>query len=190
MLTEITAQDFDVQLDLRYASADNITGVPIYCRPACYLHPEATILLKKAIALAAPLGYQLLIFDGFRPTEAQWCLWNYLPDPDFIADPRRGSPHSRGAAIDLTLIERRTGQILDMGTGFDEMIPQSNHARQDISQSAQRNRLLLLGLMSAAGWDFYQAEWWHYQLFQARIRYPLLTDSAAGTCLMPDSRLV
>ena len=128
-----------------------------------------------AIALAVPLGYRLRIFDALRPVEAQWALWNVNPDPEFLADPRRGSPHSRGVAVDLTLIDPQ-GHDLDMGTGFDAFTPLSHHGRTDVSAEAQRNRLVLMGLMTTAGWDFYRNEWWHYQLFDAR-RFPLVCDA-------------
>lgn len=140
-------------------------------------------MLRRAIGMAAPLGLKLRIFDGYRPTEAQWVFWRFRPDPNYFAHPRRGSPHSRGVAVDLTLIRAADGTALDMGTGFDALTPRSHHGSLDVSLEAQRNRLLLLGLMSAAGFDFYGNEWWHYQLFNAR-RYPLLSDSAAGTNLM------
>ena len=177
MLVEITPQSHDVELDIAYASARNLTGKPVYARAACYLHQEAEAKLCRAIDLARPLGLRLRIFDAFRPAEAQWVLWNARPDRDFLADPRRGSPHSRGAAIDLTLVERGGGAALDMGTAFDAFTPLSHHANTEIPLAAQRNRFTLLGLMSAAGWDFYGKEWWHYQLFDARSRYPLLSDS-------------
>lgn len=181
-LLEIAPPAFPVTLDIAYASARNITGKPVYRRPGCYLHPDAAEKLGRAISLAQPLGLTLKIFDAYRPTEAQWALWNAKPDPDFLADPRRGSPHSRGVAIDLTLLEAN-GEALDMGTPFDAFTPQSHHGRTDVSLNAQRNRLLLLGLMTAAGWDFYRNEWWHYQLFDAR-RYPLFDDGQGAPPMM------
>lgn len=173
-MLEIAPPLFPVTLDIAYATARNITGKAVYGRPGCYLHPDAAEKLRHAISLAEPLGLTLKIFDAYRPTEAQWALWNAKPDPDFLADPRRGSPHSRGVAIDLTLLEAN-GEELDMGTPFDAFTPLSHHGRTDVPLQAQRNRLLLLGLMTAAGWDFYRNEWWHYQLFDAR-RYPLFDD--------------
>jgi len=121
-------------------------------------------------------------FDALRPVEAQWALWNVNPDPEFLADPRRGSPHSRGAAVDLTLLDAE-GLELDMGTGFDAFTPLSHHGRTDVPAAAQRNRLLLMGLMTAAGWDFYRNEWWHYQLFDAR-HYPLICDADLARPMM------
>ncbi|MCA3260670.1 MAG: D-alanyl-D-alanine dipeptidase [Telmatospirillum sp.] len=180
-LVPIAAPNFDVDVDLRYATADNFTGKPVYANAQAWLHADAANALARAIELAAGLGLRFKIFDAFRPSEAQWALWNFRPDPDFLADPRRGSPHSRGVAVDLTLIDGTTGAELDMGTGFDAFTTQSYHGDTTVGRDAQRNRHILLGVMSAAGWDFYRREWWHYQLFDSR-RYPVLSDSvlAAG----------
>jgi D-alanyl-D-alanine dipeptidase len=181
-LVAIAPPDYDVDLDIAYATPRNFTGVPIYARGEAYLHPEAAKALARAIDLARPLGLRLKIFDAFRPTEAQWKMWTHTPDPNFLADPRRGSPHSRGAAIDLTLVGTDS-KDLEMGTEFDTFRPQSFHGATDIPAAAQRNRLLLLGLMTSAGWDFYRNEWWHYQLFEPR-RLPLLSDKALKLGLM------
>ena len=181
-LIEITEETHNVILDMKYASPDNFTGEPVYSQPFCFLHTEAEDLLQSAITLADQLGYRFRIFDAFRPSEAQWKLWNHTPDPEFLSDPRRGSPHSRGAAIDLTLIDAY-GNDLDMGTGFDAFTPLSHHANMDIPIDAQRNRILLMGIMTTAGWDFYRNEWWHYQLFDAR-RLPTFSDSALPVSMM------
>lgn len=182
LLVEIVPPAYPVELDIVYATDRNFTGRPVYRRAGCFLNPEAAGLLARAIDLAGRLDYRLKLFDAYRPTEAAWALWNHSPDPQFLADPRRGSPHSRGAAIDLTLVDA-DGQELDMGTGFDAFTPRSHHGNTEIPAAAQRNRMLLLGVMTAAGWDFYRNEWWHYQLFNPR-RFPLLADSAAGTAMM------
>jgi D-alanyl-D-alanine dipeptidase len=186
-LTPITPETHGVELDLAYARADNVTGHPIYGRAACFLHPEAAELLSRAVTLARPLGYRLRIFDAYRPTEAQWKLWEAFPSTEFVADPRRGSPHSRGVAVDLTLVDAQSGRILDMGTGFDDFSSRAYHGNQEVSLTAQRNRAVLLGLMTAAGWDWFRNEWWHYQLFNSR-RYPLISDSALPEPLMPQER--
>ncbi len=182
LLTEIAPPRFDVDLDIRYATTDNLTGSPIYRRARCLLHPDAIPALERAVALARGLGCRLRLFDAFRPVEAQWRLWRVLPDPRFIADPRQGSHHSRGVAVDVTLDDAE-GRPLAMGTGFDDMTPLSHHGRTDLPEHAQRHRALLLGVMTGAGWTPYPYEWWHYQLAGAE-RYPLLTDSATGTALM------
>lgn len=181
-LVTICQPDFDVDIDIKYAGHDNFTGQPVYKAAKCYLHTDAAITLKKAIELAKPLGLRFIIFDAFRPAEAQWKLWEHTPDPNFLADPAKGSPHSRGVAVDLNLIDK-AGKQLDMGTEFDAFTPLSHHGRTDISPQAQKNRMLLMGIMTTAGWDFYRNEWWHYQLFNSR-NYALINDAEAKTGMM------
>jgi D-alanyl-D-alanine dipeptidase len=186
-LVSITPETHKVQIRLAYASSDNFTGRPVYARADCYLHADAEPLLRTAVDLAAAIGLGVLIFDAFRPSEAQWALWHHTPDPEFLADPRRGSPHSRGVAVDLTLTDNETE--LDMGTAFDAFTPRSHHACLEVSAEAQRNRAILMGIMTAAGWDFYRNEWWHYQMFNAR-RYPVFSDSVLPRPMMARSALL
>ena len=181
-LLPIIAAEHGVDIDLAYATVNNFTGKSIYRQARCYLHTDAAAALERAVELAQAQDYRLRILDAYRPTEAQWVMWNHTPDPEFLADPRRGSPHSRGVAVDLTLLDRE-GRELDMGTGFDAFTPLSHHGSLAISQSAQANRFALLGIMTVAGWDFYPNEWWHYQLFNSR-QYPLYSDSALAEGLM------
>ncbi|MGE5504772.1 MAG: D-alanyl-D-alanine dipeptidase [Actinomycetota bacterium] len=180
-LVAIDPDALGIDVALAYATADNFTGRPVYgAQAGCFLNAEAAPLLARAAQLARPLGLRLKVLDAFRPSEAQWVLWNHTPDPDFLADPRRGSPHSMGAAVDLTLVNGASGAALDMGTAFDAFTPLSHHGNQDIGAQAQRNRHLLMGIMTTAGWDFYRHEWWHYQLFAPHGRYPVLSDSVLG----------
>ncbi len=175
MLVEITSEESGVELDIVYASKRNFTGKKIYSKGLCFLHIDAKEKFDKAKNIANRLGYKIKIFDAFRPSEAQWLLWEEDPNPDFLTDPRKGSPHSRGVAIDLTLIGK-DGNEVDMGTDFDSFTQRSHHGSNEISSLAQSNRLLLLGIMTLAGWDFYKNEWWHYQLFNARDNYGLLSN--------------
>jgi len=180
----VLIDDATVEISLAYATPHNFTQVPVYQpHAAAYLHPEAYEKLLKAREYAAALGYRLRVYDAYRPTEAQWVLWNHTPDPDFLADPTRGSPHSRGVAVDLSLIDIASGQELDFGTSFDAFTPLSHHGNQEVSATAQRNRHCLMGIMTTAGWDFYRNEWWHYQLFNSRD-YKLWSDEEAGTGMM------
>ncbi len=182
-LVEITPETHGVTLEIVYAGSKNFTDVPIYGRAACYLLDEAEPLLVRAVEFAAELKLGLKIFDAFRPSEAQWAMWTHTPDPNFLADPRRGSPHSRGVAVDLTLTDAG-GRELEMGTAFDTFSPRSHHGNTGVSTEAQKNRHLLLGLMTAAGWDFYRNEWWHYQMFDSR-RFEALSDNVLPVPMMP-----
>jgi len=171
-LIEITEKKFDIILDLRYATSNNVCGQKLYASPFCYLHEAAIPHFEQAIKSAKNLGLKLKIFDGFRPLEVQQYMFNKFPSNDpkggFVSNPNGGViPHCRGVAIDLTLTDL-DGNELDMGTDFDEFSELAFHNCDKISAAAQRNRLILLGLMSAAGFDFYSKEWWHYQLFKPR----------------------
>ena len=164
----INKANFDLELDLKYASTDNVTGVAFYNKALCYLHQDAIICLKKAIELAKIQNLRLKIFDAFRPLKAQEFLFNKFPDGDFVSNPKTGAiPHCRGIAVDLTLIDK-AGKELDMGTKFDDFTPKAYHGNKKISKEAQKNRFILMGIMMSSGWDFYEKEWWHYQLFKPR----------------------
>lgn len=183
MLVEISSGS-GLVLDIAYATGNNFTGAPVYARAACFLVPEAAQALDRAAALAMGQGLRLCVFDAFRPTEAQKILWNFFPNPEFVADPAVGSTHSRGVAVDLTLLDAATGVALDMGTPFDDFTPDSHHGVTTLPATVQRNRLTLLGLMRLAGFEHLETEWWHYNL-PSPGRWPLLDDMAFQTRMMP-----
>ena len=93
-----------LHIDLKYATADNITGAPIYREARCLLHTEAVTALAKCISIAQLAGLSLVVYDAYRPQQAQAILWNACPDPQYVVDVAIGSNHSRGTAIDVTLI--------------------------------------------------------------------------------------
>ena len=163
-LIHITEQTHDVAIELMYATEKNFTGQVIYEHPLCFLHPQAECSLRKAIAAARELfGLRLKILDAFRPQEAQEALWAVAPNPDYIADPAKGSNHTRGVAVDLTLIDA-SGQALDMGTPVDTMSAASHHFHEAHPPAIQVNRMRLLTVMLEAGFVHHPREWWHYQL--------------------------
>ena len=117
--------------------------------------------------MARKRGYQLKIFDAYRPVKYQKYLYDKFPG-DYVSNPQTGSiPHCRGVAVDLTLIDK-DGNELEMGTKFDDFSDKAHHGSKDISIKAQKNRLILLSIMISSKWDFYHKEWWHYQLFNVR----------------------
>ncbi len=124
LLEEITEAD-GLLLDIVYATDRVFTGQPVYQRPVAFLLPEARTRLLHANRLAQRLCLRLKIFDAYRPIEAQWVFWHAAPDKSFVADPRQGGIHTRGAAVDLTLVHD-SGTELEMGAGFDEFSPLSS----------------------------------------------------------------
>ena len=175
-LVEVDAKALQVEVDLIYAGVDNLAGKQIYQDPRCLLHRDAEACLRKASRLARQAGLTLRIFDAYRPPYAQYLLWEALPNPEYVRDPGLGSHHSRGVAVDLTLIDAN-GQPLNMGTGFDDMREHSHQFFADLPADVQRNRLLLLGIMLAAGFTYIDSEWWHYELPGADD-YPLIDDGS------------
>ena len=177
-LVEITEKKHNVSIELAYATAKNFTGKKIYNNKKCYNHQNAEPYLISAINIAKNLDYKIKIYDAYRPVEAQKILWDFYPNKNFITPPEIGSPHSRGIAIDLTLM--KNNKVLNMGTKFDFLKKESYHGDTNISNIAQKNRIILLGIMSTAGWDFYKNEWWHYQLFDSK-KWPLIDEKIEKT---------
>ncbi|MDP3371821.1 MAG: D-alanyl-D-alanine dipeptidase [Candidatus Paracaedibacteraceae bacterium] len=173
-LIEITEKSHPVILDIRYASTNNFTKKIIYEEPLCLILDEALVLFEKAIVLAQKQNFTFKIFDAFRPQKAQERLWEICPNDMYIMPPSKGSVHTRGVAIDLTLVDA-DGTELDMGTPFDDFTEKSHHGTH-ISAEAERNRYMLLGIMTTAGFDFYRNEWWHYQMFSAQS-FDLIRES-------------
>lgn len=174
-LIQITEDKFPVKLDLRYATKNNFTNDVIYQKPLCYLNFDAVKCLKRSIELAAKQNYKIKIFDAYRPIEYQRFLFEKYPEGGFISNPETGSiPHCRGIAIDLTLMDKNN-QELDMGTEFDHFSELAYHDSLTVELSAQNNRKILKKIMLDSGWDFYQKEWWHYQLFNPR-QYPVIEN--------------
>ena len=163
-LVQITEDKYPLQLDIRYATDNNFTGHPVYKASLCYLHPLAAMRLQKAIALLVPLNLTFKVWDAFRPLSAQAQLFEEFPDPNYVSHPGNGDrTHCRAVAIDLTIVDQY-GVELEMGTIYDDFRPLAHHGNQQISLEAQRNRLLLAGVMNIAGFDSFDNEWWHYQL--------------------------
>ena len=177
----ITEPTHGVEIDLIYASSNNFTGQVIYESALCFLHPQAEAGLRKAIAAARGMGFQLKIFDAFRPQEAQEALWAVAPNPAYIADPAKGSNHTRGVAVDLTLVGA-DGQALDMGTPVDTMSTASHHFHAAHPVEIQLNRMKLLTIMLEAGFVHHPNEWWHYQLPDAK-QFPLIDSHAFMHCM-------
>lgn len=163
-----------IATDLRYATPDNFVGRDLYSPYDCaWLHRDAAAALEKAVAwlAAARPGYRFLVLDALRPQRVQEQLWAALEGTDlrmYLADPARGSIHSFGMALDIT-ITGEDGRELDMGTGFDDLTERSHPALEarllaagDITRQHIDNRQLLRNAMTHAGFVGINSEWWHF----------------------------
>jgi len=174
-LIMITEDSFNVKLEIVYATPNNFTKKQVYQNAICYIHKDAAECLKTAIALARQHGLGIKIYDAFRPRAAQEIFWETLPNPDYIGDPKIGSNHTRGIAVDLTLYDLATGKDLEMGE-FDSFEEHSHHAWTDTEEcpdKVRNNRKNLVEIMTKSGFETLATEWWHYQLKDPK-QYPLI----------------
>jgi D-alanyl-D-alanine dipeptidase len=154
-------------LDLRYARTDNFFGRAFYPPGArcLLLRPVAARLTRAAEALARG-GYRLKVWDCYRPHAVQWAMWERMPRKGYVADPRTGSHHNRGAAVDVTLV-RLDGAAVEMPTPFDTFGRAARHDAPVASTEVRERRALLRAAMEAAGFRINRMEWWHYEAPEA-----------------------
>jgi D-alanyl-D-alanine dipeptidase len=151
----------NVITDIRYATSNNFTKKVIYPCGACYLRPEAAQSLMKVSDYLEKKGYKLKLFDCYRPSHAQQKLWDIVPDARYVTPPHKGSMHSRGLAIDLTLTDMN-GKDLDMGTAYDYFGEEAHITYTKHSKIVLENRTLLKSAMEAEGFKSIRTEWWHF----------------------------
>lgn len=148
--------------ELLYATERNFTGKVVYPPSArAYLLQPAAEKLKRVQEKLRQKGLGLKIFDGYRPLSAQKIFWSLVPDPRYVADPKLGSKHNRGMAVDLTLVDSR-GRELEMPSSFDDFSERASHSFQGCSEVAKKHRSILKEAMVSAGFIPWEAEWWHY----------------------------
>lgn len=174
-LVDVQSLDSTIRLDVRYASADNFLGEPVYASARAYLQRPAAEALVRAHRGLAAAGYGLLIHDAYRPWHISWVFWEATADSlrQFVADPVQGSRHNRAAAVDLTLYDRATGQPVTMPSGYDEFSARAHPGYPGGTSRQRWLRDLLRGAMEAQGFRVYEYEWWHFD-FTGWERYPIL----------------
>jgi D-alanyl-D-alanine dipeptidase len=151
-----------IALDIRYATSNNFMHQPLYPAAKAFLRAPAARALAGVERELATQGLGLKIWDAYRPYSVTVKMWEPIRNPDFVADPAKGSRHNRGAAVDLTLIDLRTGRELTMPTGFDDFTPRAAHAFMDLPAEAIANRARLRDVMTRHGFEPLPSEWWHY----------------------------
>ena len=152
----------DFIYDIKYATADNFLKQAVYDCPECYLKKTTALALIKANEVFKEKGYKILIYDCYRPLDVQKKMWAIMPGTNYVANPKKGSKHNRGAAVDLTLIDKN-GQIVDMGTPFDFFGKEAHHTYQNLPKDILANRKLLRETLNAANFRHISSEWWHYE---------------------------
>jgi D-alanyl-D-alanine dipeptidase len=151
----------NIRIDLKYATTDNFTGQVVYNFDCCLLLKEAALRLRDVQAELETVGLGLKVWDGFRPMAAQWKFWELVPDERYVSDPRKGGRHTRGTAVDLTLITK-DGQELVMPSEFDDFSEKAHKDYMGASDEAIKNRVFLKEIMERHGFTGLRTEWWHF----------------------------
>ena len=161
---ELRKVDASIPLDIRYATTNNFMKQQVYDCGRCFLRAEAAEAVVNANKMLQKKGYGgLKMFDCYRPRPVQYKLWKIVPDARYVANPKKGSMHNRGFAVDLTIVDK-DGKELDFGTGYDDFTEKAHGNYTKFSKQILDNRKLLNETMEAVGLEGTSTEWWHFSL--------------------------
>ena len=135
----------------------------LYDSPKCLLRKSVALRLCRVHHRLEAMGYGIKVLDAYRPLSVQWKMWKLVSNPDFVADPRIGSRHNRGAAVDITLIFLKDGTEVEMPTPFDDFSEKASPFYEDLPESVKKHRQILSDAMFAEGFiQVVSTEWWHF----------------------------
>jgi D-alanyl-D-alanine dipeptidase len=163
-LVELTKLNKSIKLDIRYATANNFVGRPVYTEARAFLQRPAAEALVRVHKKLKEQGLGIVIFDGYRPWAVTKLFWEVVPKDKrkFVADPAKGSKHNRGCAVDLSIYDLKTGKLIDMPSGFDEFTERASPDYTGGTEKERANRDMLRHLMEAEGFTVNPNEWWHF----------------------------
>jgi D-alanyl-D-alanine dipeptidase len=150
----------DAVLDLRYATEDNFTGEAVYPKAVCKLHRSVALRLARAAKILRAQKRRLVLWDCYRPSSIQKAFWKLVPDERYVANPKKGSRHSRGAAVDVALAGE-DGALLVMPTSFDDFSAKA-HRKNALAGEAGAEARRLEAAMTKVGFVGMPTEWWHF----------------------------
>jgi D-alanyl-D-alanine dipeptidase len=174
-LVELVKLDPTIKLDIRYASTNNFMSTPFYSQARAFMQGPAAQAVVRANRELKQYGYGLIIHDGYRPWYVTKMFWDGTPTDkhDFVANPIPGSRHNRGCAVDLSLYDLKTGEEVEMPSGYDEMSERSYPEYKGGTQEQTRRRDLLRRVMEAQGFTVEPHEWWHFDYKDWKL-YPVM----------------
>jgi D-alanyl-D-alanine dipeptidase len=153
----------DFVFDMKYATTDNFLQEQVYPCDECFLRVKTIKWLLLANKAFMDKGYRIKLYDCYRPLAIQKKMWKIVPNPTYVANPKKGSIHNKGGAVDITLVDSM-GVELNMGTGFDFFGPEASHNYTNLSAAILANRQLLKTIMLQYNFKSFDSEWWHYNL--------------------------
>ncbi|MGZ5446039.1 MAG: M15 family metallopeptidase [Thermoanaerobaculia bacterium] len=169
----VDLETLGIPLDIRYATPDNFMKQTLYPSAKGYLRAPAARALVDVQRELAARGVGIKVFDAYRPYAVTVAMWEPIRNPDYVADPKKGSRHNRGAAVDLTLIDLESGAELPMPTPYDDFTPRAAQSFNDLPADVLANRALLREVMTKHGFQPLPSEWWHFD-FGGWERFELL----------------
>ncbi|MEM7486319.1 MAG: M15 family metallopeptidase [Bacteroidota bacterium] len=163
--TFVRLADFshDFAYDMRYATKNNFLKEKVYECAECYIRVKTAKALIEVNKHFMEKGVKIKFYDCYRPNSVQYKMWKIVPNPQYVANPVKGSIHNKGGAVDITLVDFE-GNELDMGTDFDFFGKKAYHDNQDLPETVLNNRKLLKETMESHGFWSIRTEWWHYNL--------------------------
>ncbi|MBL7863915.1 MAG: M15 family metallopeptidase [Cyclobacteriaceae bacterium] len=161
-LVQIRAVIPDIVLDIRYATANNFTGKQIYTLPRAYARKPVAEALRKAQTEFKTFGVGIKVFDGYRPYKATVKFYEEYHDTTYVASPYRGSKHNRGCALDMTIVDLKTGKEIPMPTPYDSFQKEAWPSTPVKDPVIRKNRELLISVMERNGFKVNESEWWHF----------------------------
>ena len=175
-LLELVRLDPAIKLDMRYATTNNFTGRVLYNEARAFLAAPAALAVARASKMAQAEGFGLTIYDAYRPWRITKKLWDATPvgpKKEYVANPKRGSKHNRGCAVDLTLHDLQTGKLVEMPTEFDDFSEKAHRDYMGASAAAISNRARLVRYLEAEGFVGLYNEWWHFD-FTGWEQFPVM----------------
>ncbi|MFZ0595609.1 MAG: M15 family metallopeptidase [Flavobacterium sp.] len=163
--TFVNLKDYsnDFIYDMKYATEDNFLKAKVYDCAECVLRYKTVQALIKANKVFMEKGFKIKLYDCYRPLAIQQKMWEIVSNPKYVADPKKGSIHNRGGAVDISIVDIN-GKEVDMGTPFDFFGIRASHNYTMLSNEVKSNRKYLKSIMIKNGFNSFDSEWWHYNL--------------------------
>lgn len=173
-LVDLKSVDPRIVVDLRYATSENFLGKVLYADTRCFVRRQVANQLRAVQSELMQRGIGLIVLDGYRPLHVQREMWRLVPNPDYVADPEKGSRHNRGAAVDVALADLH-GNPLRMPTQFDDFSPAAHRDAFVDDPIARTNREILTRVMQSHGFIGLPSEWWHFDI-ENWHDYPIIPE--------------
>lgn len=175
-LVDIKSINPNIVSDIRYATTNNFLEQKLYPVAKCALRKEVAEKLSKVQKDLEEIGLGLKVFDCYRPLSVTKKMWEVLPDSRYVANPAKGSRHNRGAAVDVSLVDLKTGIELEMPTAYDDFSQKAWRNYDGNELQVQKNSDLLASMMKKNGFEPLITEWWHFD-FEGWEKFSILDVS-------------